>query len=103
MKSTRTITNVAGLHVAIAELENQQSEQGMVIKKRFDDTMESLRPVNLIKSSFSGDLMSTALALATGYLSKRLLVGSTGKLLNTLIGNIMQYGVTALLLKKKPY
>ena len=91
MKSTRTITNIAGLHEAILLLENQQSEQGQVIKKRLDDALESLRPVNLIKSSFSGVLMSTALALATGYLSKRLLVGSTGKLLNKLVGNIMQY------------
>jgi hypothetical protein len=94
------ITTVAGLRQEIQRLENKRSTQELLIKKRFDQTVETFNPVNILKSSLSGDFLSTAFALATGYLSKRILLGSTGQLLNKLLGNILQYGITALVIKK---
>jgi hypothetical protein len=94
------ITTVAELRKEIQVLEKKHSAQGQLLKKRFDDTVESFKPASLIKSGFSGDLLNTAFAMVTGYLSRRILLGSTGKLLNKLIDNVLQYGITALLLRK---
>ncbi len=84
-------------------LEVQQAMEGELLKEQFYRTYESLKPVNLLKRSFSevvsspyliDNILGTALGLATGYFSKKIVIGSSGNLIRKLLGFVMQLGVT---------
>jgi hypothetical protein len=93
----------ADLKSAIKLLEEEQSIKMKLLKKQFYLTLESYKPVNLItgtlndiaKSPFLVDNLSgTAIGLATGYLSKALIVGTSGSKIRRLIGTVIQFGLT---------
>jgi hypothetical protein len=97
------ITSAAGLKNAILLLEADQVIQGQVLKEQFYFTYESFKPVNLIKSTLKDlasspnlidNILATAIGLATGFLSKKLFVGSSGNLFRKLLGSFLQAGVT---------
>ncbi len=102
------ITTTAELKEAISLLEIQQKAEGALLKEEFKITYESLRPANLIGNTIKelttlpdlkGDLLTTALSLATGYLSKKAAVGNTTNPLKQLLGTFLQMGVTSLVSK----
>lgn len=97
------ITSVAGLKNAILLLETDQAIQSQLLKEQFHLTYESFKPLNLIKSSLKDvasspylldNILSTAVGLATGFLSKRIFIGSSGNLFRKLMGSLLQVGVT---------
>jgi hypothetical protein len=97
------ITSVAGLKKAIALLEAEQTVKLQRLKEQFYPLCENLRPVNLLKSTLNDinsssilidNILGTFLGLATGYLSKRLLVGASVNRVRRLFGAILQLGVT---------
>jgi hypothetical protein len=97
------ITSAAGLKNAILLLEANQVIQGKLLKEQFTATYESFKPVNLIKSSLKDlasspylidNILATAIGLATGFLSKKIFVGSSGNLFRKLLGSFLQAGVT---------
>jgi hypothetical protein len=97
------ITSVTGLKNAILLLEADQVMQGQLLKEQFTATYESFKPVNLIKSSLKDlasspflidNILATAIGLATGFLSKKIFVGSSGNLFRKLLGSFLQAGVT---------
>ncbi|OFY44367.1 MAG: hypothetical protein A2X18_01820 [Bacteroidetes bacterium GWF2_40_14] len=97
------ITSTAGLREAITQMSYEHALQGELLKEQFSITLDSLRPVNLIKDTFrdvveSPDLISnvinTSLGLAAGYITNKVFVGSHGGLLKRLLGSIIQMGVT---------
>lgn len=84
-------------------LELKRSMQEPLLKNQFNLTYERLKPVNLIKSSLLelvsaprlvDNLLSTAIGLATGYLSRKIVVGGSGNIIRKLFGLFMQMGVT---------
>ena len=102
----QSITSTGELKEAIRLLQEQQTYQGLVLKEEFFTVTESIRPVNVIKNTFSqvasshdliGNILSTAVGLAAGYVSNRTLVGSSANLLKKLFGTIMQFGITTLI------
>ena len=102
------ITTTAELKEAIRLLEIQQKVEGALLKEQFKTTYESLKPVNLISNtikelikspSLKGDLLTTALSLGAGYLSKKAAVGNTANPLKQLLGTLLQMGVTGLVSK----
>jgi hypothetical protein len=104
----QNITTSKELKEAIILLEEQQSAQGLVLKEQFSAVLESLKPVNLIKSAFSqmksspdifGGMLSTTVGLAAGYLSKKTLVGSSANLIKKLLGTLLQFGITTMIAK----
>jgi hypothetical protein len=94
------ITTVAGLKNAIQILEIEQNARKEELKEQLHLTYESLRPVNIIRStlkelfSMSDNIPGTALGAAGGFLLKKLLVGSSGGVLKRLIGTVLQLGIT---------
>jgi hypothetical protein len=97
------ITSAAGLKSAIQLSEAEQSIKMKLVKDQFYLTLESFKPVNLIagtlndiaKSPYLVDNMAgTAIGLATGYLSKALIIGSSGNKIRRLIGTVIQFGLT---------
>ena len=99
------ITSVADIKSAIQLLEEEQSARGQQLKEQFYLTFESLKPVNLLKSTIKDissspylidNILGTAMGLASGYLSRKVVVGASGNLLRKLFGVILQLGVTNL-------
>jgi hypothetical protein len=97
------ITSAAGLKNAILLLEDDQAIQGQLLKEQFHFTFDSFKPVNLIKSTVKDlasspylidNILATTIGLATGFLSKKIFVGSSGNLFRKLLGYFLQAGVT---------
>lgn len=97
------ITSITDLKEAIQLLEAEQDAQGQLVKDQFCLLYESLRPINLLKSTINdvssspyliNNILGTATGLTTGYLSKMLLVGGSGNIIRKLFGTLLQFGVT---------
>jgi hypothetical protein len=96
------------LRDAILVLEKRQAEEGKILKDQFLLLYESVKPINLIKKTFkdiseSRDLKETVInssvGLATGYVSKKLFVGTSHNPLKKLFGTVLMFGITNLISK----
>lgn len=98
-----TITSIAGLKKAIELVEAEQAVKLQQLKEQFHPAYERLKPANLFKTTL-GDIVSspylidnligTALGVATGYFSKRMIIGASVGRVRKILGAIMQFGVT---------
>jgi len=104
----QNITSVAGLKNAIQLLEFEQAIKGQQLKEQFYLTRESLKPINLIKSSLksivtspylSTNILDIAIGLITGYLSKKVFIGRSGNMFRKLFGSVLQFSVTNIVAK----
>lgn len=102
------ITTTVELKNAIQYLEIEQATQGRLLKEQFHLTYKSLMPFNLFKSSLHEvtsspflieNILGTAIGLATGYFSKRMVVGASVNGMRKLLGSVLQVGVTKLVSK----
>lgn len=102
------INNSTDLKAAIQNLESKNLLQKQVITDMFNDTVESLKPINLLKSSFNKVVRSPGLVekiidatvgLGAGFLSKKLLIGKSTSILKKLLGNAVEFGVAGLITK----
>lgn len=93
----------------IAVLAFKQEEDLAILKRQLEVTFDSLRPANLIKSaiidmtSVSGlksTLVSNAIGLTTGYLSKKIVLGGTHNPVKKILGNILQFIITNVVAQK---
>ena len=80
------ITSVTGLKNAIQLLESEQEINRKLLKEQFFITYESLKPISLLKSAINDissspylvdNLSGTAIGLASGYLTKKLVVDTS--------------------------
>lgn len=99
---------VDSLKESIRLLEIRQAEEGQALKEQFRITFESLKPVNLIKSSISeltgsaeikNSLFETIVSILTGYLTKKMMVSSKSNPFMKILGAVLQFGVTSLVAK----
>lgn len=97
------INSVEDIKNAIQLLEEEQTVKGEQVKEQLYLTFESLKPINLLKSTIKDissspylidNILGTATGLASGYLSKRIIVGASGNILRKLFGVVLQLGVT---------
>jgi hypothetical protein len=84
-------------------LEAEQILKGQILKDQFYIVYESLKPVNLLLRTLKevssspnliDNVLGTTIGLASGYLSKKMFIGSSGNLIRKLIGSALQFGVT---------
>jgi hypothetical protein len=99
----QNITSSAGLKDAIKLLEAEQEIKAQLLKEQLYLTYESLKPVNLLRHTLKeissspyliDNISGTAMGLLSGFLSRKIFVGSSGNLIRKLIGSILQFGVT---------
>jgi len=85
-----------------------QSANRELLKEQLLLTYDSLKPANLIRSTLKevtsspflvGNLAGTVIGLTTGYLSNKVVIGSSASLLRKLFGRILQVGVTRIISK----
>jgi hypothetical protein len=99
----QNITSTAGLKNAIQLLEVEQAIKGQLLKEQFSIAYDSFKPVNLLKGALKDittspflidNILGTTMGLATGSLSKKIFIGTSGNIFRKLIGSILQFGVT---------
>ncbi len=93
------------LTLSIKQLEQQQSEEWQLIKGELMSTYEQMKPLNILKNSIQqaissptlkNDIINTALGLAAGYLSKKLVVGETNNPIKNIFGSFLQVVISSL-------
>jgi hypothetical protein len=104
----QNIASAIELKDAIRSLEETQSVQGRALKEQFFIVVESIKPVNIIKSTFKevasapdllSNILSTTVGLTAGYISNKTVVGASGNLFKKLLGTILQFGITSLIIR----
>ena len=99
----QNITSTDGLKHAIHLLEVKQDISRLRLKEQFHLSCENLTPANFLKSTLTNlssapnlldTVLSTSIGLATGYLSRKLVVGTSRNIFRKLIGSGIQLGVT---------
>ncbi|MEO8769936.1 MAG: hypothetical protein ABI402_07620 [Ferruginibacter sp.] len=96
------ISSKKELDERIIELEKKKIYQRELIKDQYQETVESLRPANLIKGVFndirhspaaSSGILKTVAGLGIGMLTKNLFWGKSSSLIKRLLGNVLKIGV----------
>ena len=104
----KTIITESDLKDAIVQLESTWVEEGNMVKDQFYFAVDSIKPINLIKSTFkeavaSRDLkehiINTSVGLTAGYLTKIVFAGVMKTPLTKLLGTALMFGVTSLVAK----
>jgi hypothetical protein len=99
----QTITSSKELKAAIRLLETQHAVKQELLREQFYITYESLKPVNLLRKTIHDissspdlldDLLGTSVGLASGFISKKIFVGSSNSFFRKLIGIVIQYGIS---------
>ena len=99
----KNITTSEELKDAIQQLEFEHTIKGQLLKEQLLLTHESLKPVNLIKNALSevasspylvDNIIGASVALATGYISKKIMIAGSGNVIRRFFGSILQFGVT---------
>ncbi|MFV5686719.1 hypothetical protein ACM55I_14885 [Flavobacterium sp. GB2R13] len=104
----KKINQTDTLNETIALLENKQALELLSLKQQFELTYESLKPLNIIKSVFSemttssdikGNVISNVIGMSTGYLTKKVLLGSTHNPIKRILGTLLQLVITNVVTK----
>ncbi|MFA6924798.1 MAG: hypothetical protein WC223_11170 [Bacteroidales bacterium] len=99
----QNITTTTELKNAIQLLEVEQAANEKLLKEQFHLTYESLKPVNILKSTLKDiasspylvdNILGTSIGLTSGYIAKKIVVGTSKNIFKKLIGSVLQFGVT---------
>lgn len=92
----------------ISFLETKRDDEEANLEILFQETYESLKPINLIKSVISeatssdvikSSLITTGVGLVAGFFSKKAVEGGSHNPLKKLFGNVVMFGITNLIAK----
>lgn len=96
------ISSVGELKESIRKLELEQAIKGELLKEQFFITYDSFSLISFLRNSFKktasspdliNDVLGTALGLATGFISKKIFIGSSGNVFRKIFGSALQLGV----------
>jgi hypothetical protein len=97
------ITSSSALKEAIQLMEVEQGIQAQLLKDQFLLTVDSMRPVNVLKSTLHDissspklidNILGLTMGITSGFLTNKIFVGASGNLLRKLLGSVLQFGVT---------
>ena len=101
----QNINSTTDLKKAIQILEIEQAFNELLLTDQLNITYESFKPANLIKSkiiemtsstSLINNVLGATVGLATGYLTKKVFIGTSVNIFRKLFGSVLQLGVTQL-------
>lgn len=102
------IKSAKELNETITSLKEKQYVQGQLLKEQFHEDIERLKPLNILKTSINdmikspdllNDMISMTVGLTAGYFTNKIFVGRSGSNLKKLFGNIMQFGITTIVVR----
>lgn len=89
------------LEFRISELEVQQKENLLFLKEDLQEIVENLTPINLIKNvigsseisseNIGQNILNDAIGISSGYLTKRLMFGSSSNPVKKVMGSMFQF------------
>ena len=97
------INSGSGLREAILLLEIKRKNEEILLREQLHMTFESIKPINLIKSTYQDvvasqdlkdNLVNTSVGLVVGYISKALFEGASHSPLRKLAGTALLFGIT---------
>lgn len=97
------ITTSEELKAVIARLEYRQKEQWEELKDNIGETFETLKPINLLRSTYrdflstpnmAENIIGSALGLTTGFITKKLIVKKSGNIVRNFAGGLVQMLIT---------
>lgn len=100
----QNITSTSELNNAIQLLEIEHTKNEQQLKNKIHFLREHFKPANILKNSLKNtisspdlinDIISPAIVLATGYLTKKIVVGSSDNKGRKILGSALQYGITS--------
>lgn len=104
----KTTNETDALRASILLLESQQKLDLLLLKSQVHETFESLRPINLIKSTISEvsassdlkhGLLQNGIGLITGYVSRKILVGTSHNPVVGFLGSLFQFAISNVVAK----
>ena len=104
----QTIDSETSLREAIVQLESKWIDDGRLVKEQFFLTIESIKPINLIKSAFKdvvaspdikNKILNTSVGLTAGFLSKIIFQSVLKSPVNRLIGTAVMFGISNVVAK----
>lgn len=100
----KKINATTQLKETIMAKESEQAYALVSLKNEFAVLKERIKPMNLLKNSMSkivtpASILDASLGIATGYLSKKVIVRSSHNPLIKVAGSLLQLGVSALVMK----
>lgn len=99
----KTQSPYTSLKESIQLLEEEQLIKRQVLKEQLIISYESLKPLALLNSALKdissspvlkNNVLGTAVGLASGFLTRKLFIGTSGNIIRRLIGAFIQLGVT---------
>ena len=96
------INQTEALNKTIAALQAKKEIEFSLLKEQFQITYESLKPINLIKSTLANvasspelknNVLNNVIGLTTGYISKKVILGSTRNPIKILLGSLFQFAI----------
>jgi hypothetical protein len=104
----RNSTSYSRLQDSIQLLEEEQIIKRQLLMEQLTISYESLKPLNLLQAAIrdisstpelGNNVLGSALGLASGFLSKKIFIGTSGNLFRKLLGSFVQLGVTNIVAK----
>ena len=98
----KTRNETEALDAAILVLKDRREQELRALKTQFHVVYEGLKPINLIKSTYEevttspeikGNIIKHILGLASGFLSKKIIVGTSHNPIKNVLGNLIQVAV----------
>lgn len=97
------VKSLSELKNTIAQLEYKQKVQWIDLKDTLGTAFDSLKPINLLRSTYNEflstpnmaeKLISSTIGLGTGYLTKKLIVKKSGNMFRNFAGGLAQIMIT---------
>jgi hypothetical protein len=105
----KTTSEKIRLEAEIAFLKNKQAEDLLILKEQYYRTVESFKPVNLIKSAtrefisspnLKSNVINGAIGIGTSYLTKNLLNEDSVNPIKRVLGKVLKFAVKNFIGKK---
>jgi len=103
------ITSTAKLKEAIQQLEFERVNKEQLLIKDFQQAYTFIKPVSFFRSTlndvFSSPLLieniiGTAISLASGYVTKKIIIGRSDSKIRKLIGSVVEFGVINMIARR---
>ncbi len=96
------INNAADLELAITQLQEESDQKKIILRNHFNGLIESMKPVNLLKSTvkdiaespgIATAAIGTSLAIGAGVMSKKMIIGSSTNIFKRMLGGLVEFMV----------
>lgn len=98
------------LQLTIIEMESAHKLDGIELRQSFRDVLNSFRPIQLIKDTFTkvaesgkikDSIANMLISVSAGYLSKKIVESGSKNIFKKFLGTVVMFGVSSLVSKNQ--